>query len=95
MEKKYKDWSCGMETEEYEQDMNLLIKDAIKAVEETGEEHSVNLVTPSVHGNPTKYLVPILEETFGLGISLSGVVIAVGSLLALLLSLLDKMEDGC
>jgi len=33
--------------------------------------------------------------TFGLGISLSGVVIAVGSLLALLLSLLDKMEEGC
>ena len=33
--------------------------------------------------------------TFGLGISLSGIVIAVGSLLALFLSLLEKMEDGC
>ena len=33
--------------------------------------------------------------TFGLGISLSGIIIAVGSLLALLLSLLQKMEDGC
>jgi len=33
--------------------------------------------------------------TFGLGISLSGIVIAAGSLLALFLSLLEKMEDGC
>jgi len=34
-------------------------------------------------------------STFGLGISLSGIVIAAGSLLALRLSLLEKMEDGC
>jgi len=33
--------------------------------------------------------------TFSLGISLSGIIIAVGSLLALLLSLLEEMEDGC
>ena len=33
--------------------------------------------------------------TFGLGIALSGGVIAVGSLLAFFLTLLEKMEDGC
>ena len=42
----------------------MLIKDAIKAVEETAEETSVNLVTPAVYGHPDDYLVPILESTF-------------------------------
>lgn len=60
-----KDWSCGMETEEYENDIELLIKDSIVAVEDTGEKHFVNLVTPSVHGNPDLFLVPILKEKFG------------------------------
>ena len=33
--------------------------------------------------------------TFGLGISISGIIIVLGSLLAIFLKLLDKMDDGC
>lgn len=60
-----KDWSCGMETEEYEEDIELLKKDAISAIEETGKGFFVNLVTPANHGNPDEYLVPILKKHFG------------------------------
>jgi len=60
-----KDWSCGMETEDYEKDMELLITDAFKAVEETGEGYFVNLVTPAIHGSPEQYLVPVLINRFG------------------------------
>jgi len=60
-----KDWSCDLEAEVYVQDKELLIKDAIKAIEETGDEHFVNLVTPAELGHPDGYLVPILKRTFG------------------------------
>jgi len=33
--------------------------------------------------------------TFGLGISISGIIIVLGSLLAIFLKLLEKMDDGC
>lgn len=62
---KEKDWSCGLEAEEYEDDKELLIKDAMNAIEDTGLNHFVNLVTPAVHGNPEKYLVPIIKDKYG------------------------------
>ena len=60
-----KDWSCALEAEEYEKDINLLIQDSFQAVEETGDNHYVNLVTPGIHGNPDIYLVPLLKKEFG------------------------------
>ena len=60
-----KDWSCALEDEIYENNINLLIKDSIKAVSETGKGNYVNLVTHSSHGNPENYLVSILIKECG------------------------------
>ena len=64
MTKMKKDWSCDLEAQEYAEDKDLLIQDAIKAVEETEKDFYVNLVTPANFGHPDHYLVPILQDRF-------------------------------
>lgn len=59
-----KDWTKDLEHDEYENDIDLIIKDAMTAVEETKEGCYVNLVTSEVFGNPESYLKPLLEEVF-------------------------------
>ncbi|EKN70208.1 hypothetical protein BABA_05966 [Neobacillus bataviensis LMG 21833] len=59
-----KDWTKNLEHDEYEQDIDLIINDALEAVEETGTGCFVNLVTSSVFGNPTDYLQLLIEEMF-------------------------------
>ncbi|MDP4083985.1 MAG: CGCGG family rSAM-modified RiPP protein [Bacillota bacterium] len=59
-----KDWTKDLEHDEYENDIDLIIKDAIKAVEETNTGFYVNLVTSEVFDNPTDYLKPLLEKLF-------------------------------
>lgn len=59
-----KDWTKDLEHDEYEQDIDLIIKDAITAVEETAQGCFVNLVTSASFGNPVEYLQPLLEQFY-------------------------------
>lgn len=58
-------WSVNLETEDYIQDRDLIVKDAISAVQETKVGNFVNIVTAENHGDPISYLIPVLQETFG------------------------------
>ena len=60
-----KNWSISLEHDEYENDIDLIIKDAINAVEETSPGCYVNIVTPACFGEPTAYLTPSLSAYFG------------------------------
>ncbi|WML43253.1 CGCGG family rSAM-modified RiPP protein [Neobacillus sp. PS3-40] len=59
-----KDWTKDLEHDEYENDIDLIIKDALTAVEETNVGVYVNLVTSEVFGSPVAYLQPLLEEMY-------------------------------
>ncbi|MDP4087249.1 MAG: CGCGG family rSAM-modified RiPP protein [Bacillota bacterium] len=59
-----KDWTKDLEHDEYENDIDLIIKDALIAVQETKIGCFVNLVTSNVFGNPVDYLQPLLEKMF-------------------------------
>jgi putative CGCGG family rSAM target protein len=59
-----KDWTKDLEHDEYEQDIDLIIKDALEAVEITKSGRFVNLVTSENFGNPIEYLQPLLEQVF-------------------------------
>lgn len=57
-------WSAALEHDEYENNLGLVIKDAIEAVEITAKGFYVNLVTPSNFGNPENFLSEPLESIF-------------------------------
>ncbi|MBB6444846.1 CGCGG family putative rSAM-modified RiPP protein [Bacillus benzoevorans] len=59
-----KDRSVSLEHDEYENDLELVVKDAIEAVAETESGYYVNLVTPSNLGNPEEYLTEALNTVF-------------------------------
>ncbi len=63
-----KDRSVALEHGEYEDNIELVIKDAIEAVSNTEVGYYVNVVTPDVFGNPIDYLSEVLERQFGDGI---------------------------
>ncbi|WP_442599023.1 CGCGG family putative rSAM-modified RiPP protein [Neobacillus sp. D3-1R] len=65
-----KDWTKDLEHDEYEDDIDLIIKDAIEAVDITRPGFYVNLVTSSHFGNPVDYLQPLLEELYKENISM-------------------------
>lgn len=60
-----KNWSVSLEHEEYEHDLELVVKDAIEAVEQTSKGYYVNVVTPDAFGNPDDYLTEALHLFFG------------------------------
>jgi len=60
-----KDWSCAMESDEYENNIDLTIKDSLIAVMDTAKGYYVNLVTHEALGNPEAFLIPVLKERFG------------------------------
>ncbi|MEH7251701.1 CGCGG family rSAM-modified RiPP protein [Neobacillus niacini] len=60
-----KNWSISLEHEEYENDMDLVIKDSINAIEETSPSCYVNIVTPACFGEPNTYLTLALSDYFG------------------------------
>ena len=59
-----KDWTKDLEHDEYEQDIDLIIKDALQAVEDTNVGCFVNLVTAATFGSPVDYLQPLLNLVF-------------------------------
>lgn len=60
-----KDHSVGLEHDDYEKDIKLVIKDALEAVVNTGVGYYVNVVTPATFGNPLDYLAEVLDQQFG------------------------------
>jgi putative CGCGG family rSAM target protein len=59
-----KDWTKDLEHDEYELDIDLIINDALQAVEDTNQGCFVNLVTASQFGNPADYLQPLIEALY-------------------------------
>lgn len=58
-------WSANLETDEYVDDPERVVADAIAAVEATGDDTHVNLVTHDSVGHPETYLFDALAERFG------------------------------
>jgi putative CGCGG family rSAM target protein len=61
---KEKNWSIALEHDEYEEDLELVVRDAIGAVEETAKGYYVNVVTPANLGNPDDFLKAALDDYF-------------------------------
>ena len=59
-----KDWTKDLEHDDYEWNIDLIIADALQAVEETKKGCYVNLVTAERFGNPVDYLLPLLKELY-------------------------------
>jgi putative CGCGG family rSAM target protein len=59
-----KDWTKDLEHDEYENDIDLILKDALEAVEITQAGYFVNLVTSANFGDPVEYLQPLIEKMF-------------------------------
>ncbi|WP_290813239.1 CGCGG family rSAM-modified RiPP protein [Halovivax sp.] len=55
-------WSANLEEPRHADDRELLVDEAIDAVEATAPGYHVNLVTHGAHGHPREYLWPALEE---------------------------------
>jgi putative CGCGG family rSAM target protein len=60
-----KNWSVSLEHEEYENNLEAVVKDAIDAVKQTTIGFYVNVVTPETLGNPNDYLTDALNVFFG------------------------------
>lgn len=58
-------WSANLEQPEHADDRDLLLAQAVDAVEKTAAGHHVNLVTHGDHGNPDEYLFAVLHDEFG------------------------------
>lgn len=58
-------WSANLEEPQYAEDLALLSRHAIEAVEQTESGYHVNLVTHQVHGHPEEYLFETLHSQFG------------------------------
>ncbi|WP_456474065.1 CGCGG family putative rSAM-modified RiPP protein [Candidatus Pyrohabitans sp.] len=63
-ERKRFSWSLDLEGEEYEEDIELLLREAKAAIESTSTGYSVNLVTPASLGMPDS-LIEELKREYG------------------------------
>jgi len=58
-------WSANLEKPEHAGSRDLVVEQAIDAVEHTAPGNHVNLVTHGDHGHPEEYLYGELDEAFG------------------------------
>lgn len=58
-------WSANLEKPAHAEDRDLVVAQAIDAVEHTAPGYHVNLVTHGDHGHPQTYLQDALAEQFG------------------------------
>ncbi len=66
---KEKNWSISFETEDYENNRERLIQEAIDAVRNTAPGYFVNVVTPASLGHPDDFLAKALQKQFGSAIA--------------------------
>ena len=58
-------WSANLEKDEHAGDRELVVEEALEAVESTATGYHVNLVTHGDNGHPEEYLYDELDEAFG------------------------------
>ncbi|MFB6202458.1 MAG: CGCGG family rSAM-modified RiPP protein [Halorhabdus sp.] len=58
-------WAADLERPEHAADRELVVEEAITAIEHTTGGTHVQLVTHEEHGHPSTYLYPVLKEEFG------------------------------
>jgi putative CGCGG family rSAM target protein len=61
---KDRNWSISLEHDQYENNLELVVNDAINAVKDTQKGYYVNLVTPEGLGHPKDYLIEALNLIF-------------------------------
>lgn len=57
-------WSANLEKPQHAENVDLVVRQAIEAIEHTTPGNHVNLVTHGDHGHPSDYLFEGLEDTF-------------------------------
>lgn len=57
-------WSANLEQPRHGEDSDLVIAQAVDAIEHTTSGNHVNLVTHGNHGHPSEYLYPALSDEF-------------------------------
>lgn len=57
-------WSVNLEKPKHADDRELVIDQAIEAVQHTTNGNHVNLVTHGTHNHPSEYLYSALEDAF-------------------------------
>ena len=55
-------WSANLEKPQHAEDRELVVEQAIAAIQHTTNGHHVNLVTHGDHGHPSEFLYSRLEE---------------------------------
>jgi putative CGCGG family rSAM target protein len=55
-------WSANLEKPQHAADIDLVISQAIDAIEHTEPGNHVNLVTHGDHGHPSEYLYDVFDE---------------------------------
>jgi putative CGCGG family rSAM target protein len=58
-------WSVNLEKPQHAADEELVVAQAIEAVEYTASDNHVNLVTHANHGHPSTFLYDELDARFG------------------------------
>jgi len=58
-------WSANLEEPRHAEDRDLVVRQAVEAVEHTAAGYHVNLVTHGDHGHPEDYLFGALSDAFG------------------------------
>ncbi|SEV94106.1 CGCGG family putative rSAM-modified RiPP protein [Halobacterium jilantaiense] len=58
-------WSANLEQPDHGDDRDLVLRQAVEAVEHTAAGNHVNLVTHGDHGHPEDYLYDELDAAFG------------------------------
>ncbi|MFC6838330.1 CGCGG family putative rSAM-modified RiPP protein [Halomarina ordinaria] len=58
-------WSANLEKPEHADDRQLVVDQALSAIDHTASGNHVNLVTHAIHGHPEDYLYDVLESEGG------------------------------
>jgi putative CGCGG family rSAM target protein len=58
-------WSANLEQPEHADNPELLLEQAVEAIERTAPGYHVNLVTHGDHGHPSTYLFSELDDAVG------------------------------
>jgi len=58
-------WSANLEKPDHADDRQLVIDQALSAIDHTAPGNHVNLVTHADHGHPESYLYDVLEREHG------------------------------
>ncbi|MFB6308952.1 MAG: CGCGG family rSAM-modified RiPP protein [Haloarculaceae archaeon] len=58
-------WSANLEKPVHAEDRELVVEQAIEAIEHTAPGNHVNLVTHAEHGHPETYLYGAIDEAYG------------------------------